>query len=400
MKHLLISGFGTSITVDKRKLIINSPTKKEHLEFYPHQIDYDLIIIDGHTGNISFEAIRWLMKHDITVLTLNWNGNLLASINPKETNIGKLRVKQYAKYLDSKARYQIASIIIEEKIKLSLKLLQELAQYHECIDIDNVENAFKNENIIIKGETDLNNLRTHEGRIATIYWDNLSKIFNDLYSEFNFVGRRNKSYSWNMNASDEINALLNYGYAILESTSRKQINTIGLDPCVGFVHEMDKSKTPLVYDVQELGRWIIDLSVIELLEEKKLKKSDFIVTENYHIRLKEQTAKMLIEKIQANFNKRAKYKGKNYTYENIVLDNLTVLAGFIQDKHDKLKFDIPSLKIQRNDNTEVRDHLLSMTPEERKKLGINRNTLWYIKKNLEEGKTIKIYDKVKTKITD
>jgi CRISP-associated protein Cas1 len=99
-----------------------------------------------------------------------------------------------------------------------------------------------------------------------------------------------------MNASDEINALLNYGYAILESTSRKQINIVGLDPCIGFVHEIDKSKTPLVYDVQEMGRWIIDLSVIELLEEKKLKKSDFIVTENYHIRLKEQTSNMLIKK--------------------------------------------------------------------------------------------------------
>ena len=161
---------------------------------------------------------------------------------------------------------------------------------------------------------------------------------------------------------------------------------------------MDKSKTPLVYDVQELGRWIIDLSVIELLEEKKLKKSDFITTENYHIRLREQTAKMLIEKIQANFNNRAKYKGKNYTYENILLDNLMQLAGFIQDKQDKLKLDIPAIKINRNDKTERRDKLLTMTPEERRKLGINRNTLWYIKKNLTEGKKITIYDKVLEKI--
>lgn len=399
MNPLLISGFGTSITVDKRKLIIDNKKNNEHLEFYPHQIDYDSIIIDGHTGNISFEAIRWLMKHDITILTLNWNGNLLATINPKETNVGKLRVKQYAKYLDTNARYNIASIIIEEKIKLSLNLLQELSLYHECIDINKIEKSFINEKIIIKGETDLNNLRTHEGRIATIYWDSLSKIFNELYPEFHYQGRRNKTNSWNMNASDEINALLNYGYAILESTSRKQINIVGLDSCVGFVHEMDKSKTPLVYDVQELGRWIIDLSVIQLLEEKQLKKSDFITTENYHIRLREQTAKKLIEKIQANYNNRTKYKGKNYTYENIILDNLMQLAGYILDKQDKLKFDIPAIKINRNDNIDIRDTLLNMTPEERRQLGINRNTLWYIKKNLREGKKVKVYDKVMTKIT-
>jgi CRISP-associated protein Cas1 len=397
MKPLLISGYGTSITVDKRKLIIDNRKNNDHLEFYPHQIDYDSIIIDGHTGNISFEAIRWLMKHDITVLTLNWNGNLLATINPKEINNGKLRVNQYAKYLDSKVRYDIASKIIEEKVNKSLNLLCELSKYYECVDSDSIKKAFNDENKLKKG-IKINDIQTHEGRIATIYWDNLSKIFNELYPEFHFVGRRNKSYSWNMNASDEINALLNYGYAILESTSRKQISMVGLDNCVGFVHEMDKSKTPLVYDVQELGRWIIDLSVIELLEAKKLKKSDFITTENYHIRLREQTAKMLIEKIQTNFNNRAKYKGKNYTYENIVLDNLMHLAGFIQDKHDKLKFDIPSMTINRNDNTDIRDTLLNMTPEERRNVGINRNTLWYIKKNLRAGKKVKVYDKVMTKI--
>ena len=145
MKPLLINGFGTRITVDKRKLIIDNRKNNEHLEFYPHQIDYDSIIIDGHTGNISFEAIRWLMKHDITVLTLNWNGNLLATINPKETNNGKLRVNQYAKYLDSKARYDIASKIIEEKVNKSLNFFSELSKYHECIDIDSIKKAFSNE---------------------------------------------------------------------------------------------------------------------------------------------------------------------------------------------------------------------------------------------------------------
>lgn len=395
MKPLLISGFGTSITVDKRRLIINN--KEEHHEFYPHQIDYDTIVIDGHTGSISFEAIRWLMKHDITVLTLNWNGNLLATINPKEPNNGTLKVKQYAKYLDQKERYLIASKIIEEKINKSLNLLQELHKYYDCIDINNIEGAF-NKEITSKRKPNLDDLRTYEGRIATIYWDNLSKIFNQLYPEFNYAGRRNKSYSWNMNASDEINALLNYGYAILESLSRKHINTIGLDPCVGFVHEMDKSKTSLVYDMQELGRWIIDLSVIQLLEEKKLKKSDFIVTENYHIRLREQTANMLIEKTQANLNNRAKYKGKNYTYENILLDNVHGLANFIIDKSDKLSFNVPSIQLNRNDDKDIRELLMKMTPEQRRNLGINRNTLWYIKKNIREGKKIELYDKVIAKI--
>lgn len=86
----------------------------------------------------------------------------------------------------------------------------------------------------------------YEGRIATFYWDCLAKVFNKLYPAFNFKSRKNKSYSWNMNASDEVNALLNYGYAILESEVRKDINAVGLDPAIGFLHELDESKEPLV----------------------------------------------------------------------------------------------------------------------------------------------------------
>ena len=102
-----------------------------------------------------------------------------------------------------------------------------------------------------------------------IYLENLTRIFDQLHPEFNFTGRKNKSNSRNYNASDEINALLNYGYAILESEIRKAINSVGLDYSVGFLHEVNQSRTPLVYDIQELFRWLIDVSVIQLLEEKK-----------------------------------------------------------------------------------------------------------------------------------
>ena len=39
-----------------------------------------------------------------------------------------------------------------------------------------------------------------------------------------------------------------------------------------------------------------------------------------------------------------------------------------------------------------------MTPDERRELGINKSTLWYIQKNLVEGKTTKIYEKILLKI--
>ena len=88
MNPLLITGFGTSINVDKRKLIITNRLKDTRLEFYPHKINHDGIIIDGHTDNITFEAMKWISKHSINLTLLNWNGQLLANVMPEQPKPG------------------------------------------------------------------------------------------------------------------------------------------------------------------------------------------------------------------------------------------------------------------------------------------------------------------------
>ena len=405
----LITGFGTSINVDKRKLIITNKLKSTRLEFYPHKINHDSIIIDGHTGNITFEAMRWLSKHNINLTLLNWNGQLLANVLPEQPKSGKLRIKQYQKYLDSEDRFEIALKIVQTKVEQSLNLLEELSKFYESVDIVKIKKSVEKEDLFLLSimknsksqdiSKSIKQLMTCEGRIAGIYHNNLTAIFNYLSPEFNFTGRKNKSNSRNYNASDEINALLNYGYAILESEIRKSINAIGLDYSIGFLHEINQSRTPLVYDIQELFRWLIDVSVIQLLEEKKIKKSDFIITENYHTRLGEDVAKKMIDNINSNFNARYNYKnGKNYSYQIILQDNLQQLSNFIVGKKKEFDFVIPKMKLNRNDNLKLREKILSMTPDDRKKLGINKSTLWYMKKNLSEGKTPEIYEKILSKI--
>jgi CRISPR-associated protein Cas1 len=409
MNSLLITGFGTSINVDKRKLIITNKLKNTKIEFYPHKINHDGIIIDGHTGNITFEAMRWLSKHNINLTLLNWNGQLLANVMPEQPKSGKLRVKQYQKYLDSQMRFEIALKIVQTKVEHSLNLLEKLSRFYESVDIVKIRKSVESEDLflldVMKNSEKQNisksikQLMTYEGRIAGIYHENLTKIFNKLCPEFNFTGRKNKSNSRNNNASDEVNALLNYGYAILESEIRKAINGMGLDYSIGFLHEINQSRTPLVYDIQELFRWLIDVSVIQLLEEKKIKKSDFIITESYHTRLGENVAKMLIGKIDSNFNVKYNYKnGKNYSYQIILQDNLQQLANFIVDKKEEFEFIVPKMKLNRNDDVELRKRVLKRTSKEMKELGINKSTLWYIKKNLSEGKTPKIYEKIFLKI--
>jgi CRISPR-associated protein Cas1 len=98
--------------------------------------------------------------------------------------------------------------------------------------------------------------------------------------------------------------------------------------------------------------------------------------------------------------KNVPYKNKkSYSYQTILFDNVQQLGNYISEKDGAmLTFNIPKLTISNNDSLELRKKILKMTPEERKRLGINKSTLWYIKNNLKDGKRVKLYDKILDKI--
>ena len=143
MNPLLLSGFGINIDVNKACLVIKQ--KENVIEFEPHRMTYDSIIIDGHYGSISFEAMRWLSKHDVSIALLNWNGNLLYSAIPKETLNADLKIKQYEKYLNEEERTAIAEKIINEKIKKSLVFLENMSTFYQEIDFEEIKKVFSKE---------------------------------------------------------------------------------------------------------------------------------------------------------------------------------------------------------------------------------------------------------------
>ncbi|MEO9294286.1 MAG: CRISPR-associated endonuclease Cas1 [Nitrososphaera sp.] len=80
-----------------------------------------------------------MMKHDITVTLLNWNGNLLGVTLPQGPKSGRIRVMQYCKYLDGTARYDLAAKIVNQKITNSYHLLNDLSRYYDVLDVKAIE---------------------------------------------------------------------------------------------------------------------------------------------------------------------------------------------------------------------------------------------------------------------
>jgi CRISPR-associated protein Cas1 len=385
-KFLFLEGYGVRVRVDDGKLVLRDGKGTENV-FFPKRFPFDNVVVYGTRGSITFEAIRWLNKHNANISIINWNGRLLTSIESIESKQTKMKFKQYEYYQNSNKRLNIAKKFIEAKIKRTKDVLLWLKKRYPEVNSDIESEALK-----LSDAKNIPEIMTVEGRVAQIYWEQFSKIVD---SKLDFVSRQYANRPFG--AVDPVNALLNYGYALLESECRKSINTVGLDTHVGFVHEVTIGKEPLVYDLQEPFRWAIDLAVIKALENKIFNKGDFIRTESYNLKLRTSGAKKLTEEVQNTLNMKIPYQGMRYSLNYIIFLKARELSHYLLGKRKTIDFDI-NLGLKRVDDYEMRQKILNLSYSDAKKLEIEKKTLWNLKRSAESERPFKIYKSVREKL--
>lgn len=309
MNPLYLSGFGVSLSVDRARLIardgfVEPDSERVVHELEPRDARYDSVAIDGHSGNITLDAVKWLMRHGLPLFVLDYNGTILSSTLPREPISSRLKIAQVKAHENTETRLNIAKKLIEAKIQHTKDVLDWLSQRY---DVQNSVRQINAEWSRLEDAGSLASLTMVEGRVADAYWKVLARIIPSIYG---FRSRIRESHQ--MNASDPANCLLNYGYALLESTCRKHLNVIGLDPTIGFLHEINPSKYPLVYDLQEPFRWLVDTIIVECLESQEFKRSDFFRTDAYTLRLKPEGVKKLLQFLREKFNSTVRHQGKAY----------------------------------------------------------------------------------------
>ena len=234
-----------------------------------------------------------------------------------------------------------------------------------------------------------------EARVAGEYWKQLIKAIPEKY-EFDKRQYKDTPYG----ASDQVNCMLNYGYAILESECLRAINIVGLDPHVGFLHEMKMGSKSLAYDLQEPFRFLIDLAVISAIEKNKIDNKDFIRTENYNLRLRPSGAKKLMEEISIWFNRRVEYKEQMFKWGNVLIEQTRELAHYVSGKKGILNLSEPFFEIEREDTEEIRKAILDMPYKKWKDMGFSKGTLHPLKQKVKEGKPFMISQDVKERLTE
>lgn len=387
-KMLFLDGYGVDLRVDGGILVVKNHDKVRR--FLPKRFPFNNVIIDGTRGSISFEAVRWLTKHNSQITFLNWNGRLLSTILPPEAKQRELKFRQYEMYRSAK-RLDIARNLIKAKFQRTQEVLNYLHARYPQIDVD----IWKEGKRLAKAES-IKDIMMIEGRVAEIYWKQFAKL---LKNRNDFGNRKIGKTERPMGAVDPVNTLLNYGYSLLEAECRKAINSVGLDAQVGFLHEISIGKEPLVYDLQELFRFLIDLAVIDSFENNVFDKRDFIRTENYNLKLRLIGAKKFVKEVEKQFNRKVQYLGTEYRWSFVILMKARELSQFLLNKRKEINFSMPKFEIERIDNNELRERILKLTNSEARKLRIAKNELWYLKQKAKSESSFKIYKKVLQKIS-
>ncbi len=126
MKTLFLSGYGIDLHIDNGRLVVTDGRdySKEPItqEFKAKHDELDLIIIYGHTGNISLEAMKWLSKQNIVLTFLNWDGRVLMNVLGPDNRRFNIRMAQYDAYRNEK-RVPLAKAFIEAKIEHTILVM-------------------------------------------------------------------------------------------------------------------------------------------------------------------------------------------------------------------------------------------------------------------------------------
>lgn len=101
---------------------------------------------------------------------------------------------------------------------------------------------------------------------------------------------------------DPVNALLSYGYTLLLHQAAAGLQTVGLDPYVGFLHSAQYSKPALALDLMEEFRGpVVDSVVLTLVNNRVLQAGDFI-EELGSYRLKDEPRRTFLMKFEERLN--------------------------------------------------------------------------------------------------
>lgn len=223
-------------------------------------------------GNISLStaAMARCAQENIPASWYTRAGRFRFALRTPTSGNSSLRLEQYRAAADATRSLVIAQSIVGAKLLNSRVLLLDAAKDKPCLAPGLRGTAASLAELAERaGATvDLDTLRGFEGIGAKKYFSEWTNLLAP--SGFTFTGRVRRP------PLDPVNALLSFGYALLQSRCLSAAEHYGLDPHIGFLHTTRPGRPSLALDLmEELRAPIVDRLVLNLLNRSQLTANDF-----------------------------------------------------------------------------------------------------------------------------
>ena len=251
------------------------------------------IVCFGFDIVVTAPLMAFCAESGVSVAWLSQTGRFLGRMEgPVKGNV-LLRREQHRWADDAEKSLGIAKCVIAGKINNSrTSLLRFLRNQPDHVHTETIKIKIdKLAKLLLEIETcsNLDQLRGIEGEAAYAYFQVFDHLIVQQKESFQFKGRSRRP------PKDRVNAMLSYLYTILVFDMRSALETVGLDPYVGFLHTDRPGRPSLALDlIEELRAPLADRLVLGLINRKQVQSKQFKIHGTGEVQMDEDCRKGLI----------------------------------------------------------------------------------------------------------
>ena len=232
-------------------------------------------------------------ENGVAVSFLTENGGFLAKVQGPVSGNVLLRREQYRRADDLKTSALIAQAVLTGKIANCRSVLQRaLRDHQDKIDTDAVSMASQRLSNCMRrlsSELTLDVLRGIEGESASTYFNVFDHLVTSQKEGFRFRERNRRP------PLDNVNCLLSFLYTIVMHDVRSALESVGLDPAVGFLHRDRPGRYGLALDLMEEFRpFFADRLALSLINLCQVQEKGFQKKETGAVWMDDETRKTVL----------------------------------------------------------------------------------------------------------
>jgi CRISPR-associated protein Cas1 len=243
--------------------------------------------------SLSPALMAHLAEKDVCVSFLSESGRFLARVQgPVHGNV-LLRREQYRRADDPVASADLARMSLTGKLHNARTALRRSARDHpdhpKTQELSKTADALGRLLEKLERTRDLEELRGVEGDAAALYFAAFPGMILREEPELRFAGRNRRP------PLDPVNCLLSFLYTLLAHDVRSALESVGLDPQVGFLHRDRPGRPSLALDMMEEFRpFLVDRLVLALLNRRTLGPKDFRTMASGAVMMKDDARKKVL----------------------------------------------------------------------------------------------------------